>query len=156
MIEPAIPSVLKSLSSAGSAIRELANWRKRARGDARALAGELRDNLTFLDMVAEDGVPLDDVIGKISIAEYRRLSRAGYDFDGLKRGRIKKYASLKGSDLESWAGKRTEDLVDSIYDKINQLLLRYPHVSNHGRYRWYVRVNNIRKRVWLLLRHLKD
>jgi len=155
-MELAIPSALKSLASAGSAIRELTAWRKRARGDVRAIISELKDNLTYLDMVAEDDVPLADVIDKISITEYKRLARSGYDFDALKRGRIKAYASLKGTELGSWSGKTTADLVESIYDKINQLAIRYPHVSNNKKYRWTVRVNNIRKRIWLLLRHMKE
>lgn len=155
-MEIAIPTALKSLASAGSAIRELTAWRKRARGDARAIVGELKENLGYLDMVAEDGVPLGDVIRKISNQEYKRLAKAGYDFDGLKKGRIRSYSSLKGTELDSWSGKSTEDLVESIYDKIGQLIIRYPHVSNNKNYRWTVRVNNIRKRIWLLLRHVRE
>ena len=155
-MEIAIPTALKSLASAGSAIRELTAWRKRARGDARAIVGELKDNLSYLDMVAEDEVALADVISKISNQEYRRLAKAGYDFDGLRKGRIRSYSSLKGTELESWSGKSTEDLIESIYDKIDQLIIRYPHVSNNKKYRWVVRVNNIRKRIWLLLRHVKE
>jgi hypothetical protein len=155
-VELAIPAALKSLASAGAAIRELTAWRKKARGDARALVGELKDNLTYLDMVAEDGVPLGDVIHKISVSEHRRLANAGYDFDNLKRGSIRAHVSLRGTELESWTGKTTEDLIESIYDKISQLIIRYPHVSENKNYRWGVRVNNIRKRIWLLLRHMKD
>ncbi len=151
-----IPAALRSLSDAGAAISALTQWRRRAKGDARAIAGELRDNLTYLDMVAKDDVPLADVVGKLSVAEYKRLAKAGFNFDSLKRGRIKAYGSLKGTELGSWAGKSTEELVESIYEKLNELMLRYPHVANHGKYRWSVRVNNIRKRIWLLLRHLKD
>ncbi len=155
-MELTIPTILKSLASAGSAIKELTAWRKRAKGGARLLIGELKDNLTYLDMVAEDSVPLGDVIKKISVAEYKRLSGTDYNFNTLKRGKISKYASLKGSDLYSWAGKNTGDLVESIYDKLNELKIRYPHVSKHERYRWSVRVNNIRKRIWLLLRHVRS
>lgn len=151
-----IPAALKSLADAGAAIRELGAWRKRAKGDARAIAGELKDNLTYLDMVAKDDVPLGDVIEKISVAEYKRLARAGFSFDSLKRGKIKSYASLKGTELASWSGKTTEELIESIYEKLNELKIRYPHVSRHKRYRWHVRVNNIRKRIWLLLRHFRD
>lgn len=150
-----IPAALRSLASAGSAIGELAAWRRRAQGDTRALVGELRDNLLYLDMVAEEGVPLGDVVDKLSVAEYRRLSREGFNFDSLKRSRIAADASLKGTELASWAGKRTGELVESICDKTNELKIRYPHVAKNGRYRWNVRVNNIRKRIWLLLRHVK-
>lgn len=155
-MELTIPTILKSLASAGSAIKELTAWRKRAKGDARLLIGELKDNLTYLDMVAEDEVPLGEVIKKISISEYKRLSGEDYNFNALKRGKIASHPSLKGSDLSSWAGKSTEDLVESIYHKLNQLRIRYPHVATNQNYRWIVRVNNIRKRIWLLLRHVRS
>jgi hypothetical protein len=155
-MELTIPTILKSLSSAGSAIRELTAWRKRAKGDAKLLIGELKDNLTYLDMVAEDDVPLGNVIKKISIAEYKRLSGEDYRFNALKRGKIAKHPSLKGTDLASWAGKSTEELVESIYEKLNQLKIRFPELSNNEKYRWQVRVNNIRKRIWLLLKHVRS
>jgi hypothetical protein len=149
-----VPAVLQSLSSAGSALSAITSWRKKARGDARSLIGELKDNLTYLDMVAEDGVELAAVVKKLSIAEYRRLAKEGYDFNALKKQKIARYESLKGTDLSSWAGKSTEDLIESIFDKLNVLMIKFPHVAENGKYRWSVRVDNIRKRIWLLLRHV--
>jgi hypothetical protein len=151
-----IPTALKSLATAGSAIRELGSWRRRAKGDARALIGELKDNMSYLDMVARDGIALGDVVAKLSVAEYKRLARAGYNFNALKKGKIAGHASLRGTELQSWVGKDTEELVTSIYDKINEIMIRYPPVSSSSNYRWPVRVNNIRKRIWLLLRHVRS
>jgi hypothetical protein len=150
-----IPTVLKSLSTAGAAIKEIAAWRKSAKGNSRALIDELKNNLTYLDLVAEDGVSLSEVIDKLSITEYKRLSKEWTSFNTLKSGKIEKYASLEGSDLSNWGGKSTDDLVISIYDKINQLIIRYPYVQHSKKYRWKIRVNNIRKRIWLLLRHVR-
>ena len=150
-----VPEVLRSLSTAGSAISLLVSWRKRVKGDVRALVGELRDNLTYLDMVAEDGVSLGDVIEKVSLDEFKRLSKDGFDFNLLERGKIQNYSSLKGTDLSPWVDKETEELVVAIYDKLNELKLRYPLVSKQSNYRWPVRVNNIRKRIWLLLLHVE-
>ncbi len=127
---------------------------KKARGDARALIGELKDNLYYLDMVAEDGVELAAVVNKLSIAEYKRLSREGCSFNALKRQKIASYESLKGTDLFSWSGKSTEDLIESIFDKLNVLKIKFPHVAENSKYRWNVRVDNIRKRIWLLLKHV--
>lgn len=135
-------------------MRAITSWRKKARGDARALVGELKDNLTYLDMVAEDGIALGDVVEKLSIAEYRRLSKEGYNFNALKKQKIASYESLKGTDLSSWAGKSTEELIDSIFEKLNDVRIKYPHVAENGKYRWRVRVDNIRKRIWLLLKHV--
>ena len=151
-----IPSALKSLSTAGAAASAISAWWKKAKGDSRALIRELKDNLIYLDIVADDGVELGEVIDKISVAEYQRLAHEGFNFNSLKRGKIADYPSLQGSDLASWCGKETEGLIESIYDKINDLKVRYPHVRHSERYRWTVRVNNIRKRIWLLLKHVRD
>ena len=129
-------------------------WRKKARGDARALIGELKDNLYYLDMVAEDGVALAAVVNKLSIKEYKRLSTEGYNFNALEKKKISRYESLKGTSLSAWSGKSTEDLIESVFEKLNLLKIKFPHVAENSRYRWSVRVDNIRKRIWLLLKHV--
>ena len=105
-------------------------------------------------MVAEDGVELGAVVAKLSVDEYKRLAKEGYDFNALKRQKIAAYDSLEGTDLASWAGKSTEDLIHSIFEKLNMLKIKFPHVADSGKYRWSVRVDNIRKRIWLLLKHV--
>jgi len=107
-------------------------------------------------MVVEDDVDLGDVIDKISTKEFKRLSKEGFNFNNLKKKKIDKYPSLIGTDLSTWNGKETEDLIESIYDKINDLKIRFPHVSKNKKYRWKARVNNIRKRIWLLLKHVSS
>ena len=149
-----VPVILESLSTGGSALGALTAWRKKAKGDARALIAELKDNLSYLDMVAEDGVDLAAVVNKLSIVEYKRLSKEGYNFNALEKQKIAGYDSLKGTDLSSWSGKSTEALIESIFDKLNDLTIKYPHVARNSKYRWSVRVDNIRKRIWLLLKHV--
>jgi len=148
-----VPDALEALSSGSSATQTILAWWRKSKGDMRALTGELKDNLAYLDMVAEDEVDLGAVIEKISVVEYRRLAREGFNFNRLKKAKICSYPSLAGTDLASWAGKETEELVDAIYARINDLKIRYPHVRDNHKYRWKVRVNNIRKRIWLLLKH---
>ncbi|MBA6413400.1 hypothetical protein H2508_09800 [Parahaliea sp. F7430] len=126
----------------------------KSKGDSCALVGELKDNLSYLDMVASDGVSLGDVAEKLSVTEYKRLANEGFNFNKLKKSKITKYPSLEGTDLEKWGGKETEELVVSIYDKINEIKTRFPHVGNSKNYRWGVRVINISKRIWLLLKHV--
>jgi len=149
-----VPVVLQSLSSAGSALSALTAWTKKAKGDSRALLAELKDNLSYLDMVAEDGVDLAAVVNKLSIVEFKRLSKEGYNFNALKKQKIASYDSLKGTDLSSWSGKSTEDLIESIFEKLNIVKIKFPHVAENDKYRWSVRVDNIRKRIWLLLKHV--
>ena len=155
-MEIAIPTALKSLATAGSAAKILTTWWRKAKGDSRSLIGEIKDNMTYLDIVAEDGVELGDVIEKISVSEYKRLAREGFNFNTLKKGKIRMLPSLEGTDLASWCGKETEKLIESIYDKIADLKIRYPYVQKNTRYRWNARVNNIRKRIWLLLIHVNS
>lgn len=149
-----IPAVLKTLSETGSAISALTGWWKKAKGDARSVIGELKDNMSYLDMVAEDGVGLGDVIEKISVDEYKRLAKEGFNFNVIKGGKISQQTLLEGTDLLSWNGKTTEELIESIYDKLIELKIRYPHVRQSKHYRWNARVNNIRKRIWLLFKHV--
>lgn len=151
-----IPVVLNTLSTTGSAIKEILAWKKTAKGNTWSLVSELKDNLEYLDMVAEDGVKLDDVIDSISTSEYKRLSKEGFNFNTLKREKIDHHTSLKETNLSSWAGKETEALIESIYEKINNLKIKYRHVSDNKKYRWNVRVNSIRKRIWLLLKHVRS
>jgi hypothetical protein len=151
-----IPTALKALSSGGSAAKSIASWWNKSKGDSRALVGELKENLSYLDMVASDGVPLGDTAGKLSVTEYKRLANEGFNFNKLKKSKITKYPSLQGTDLEKWGGKETEELVVSIYEKINEIKIRFPHVGNSKNYRWGVRVINIRKRIWLLLKHVSS
>ena len=151
-----LPVALEFLAKTGNAVKELVSWRKKAKGDAKSIIGEIKDNFSYLDMVAIDSVDLGAVIEKISVSEYKRLSKEGFSFNALKMGKIKKYPSLDGTDLSSWVGKDTGDLVESIYDKINELKICYPHVSENRKYRWNARVNNIRKRIFLLLKHVQS
>jgi len=155
-MEITIPIALKALSASGSAMQSINSWWKKSKGDSRALIGEFKDNLLYLDMVASDGVPLGDVIEKLSLVQYKRLSNEGFNFNKLKKTRIINYESLQGTDLERWRGKETEELIVSIYDKINEIKIRFPHIGNNKKYRWGVRVNNIRKRIWLLLKHVNS
>ena len=137
-------------------MQSITSWWKKSKGDSRALIGELKENLLYLDLVAEDGVPLDNVIEKISVSEFRRLSKEGFNFNKLKKTEISNYPSLQGTDLAKWRGKETGQLIESIYAKLIDITIRFPHVSNNKKYRWGVRVNNIRKRIWLLLKHISS
>jgi hypothetical protein len=154
MTELSIPLILKAIADGTRATDVLAAWARRTRGDKRALFLELNENLTYLDLVARDGVELSTITYKLSTTTFDRLSCEGFNFNKLKRGKIPDLASLRGTDLTSWRRKTTAELVDSIYAKIRDLKIRYPHVAVNANYRWNVRVNNIRKRIWLLLWHV--
>lgn len=149
-----LPTALQIFRTSGAALGALNAWSRTLKGDRRALVLELGDNLTYLDMVADDQVPLGEVVDKLSFSEFERLAKTGFNFNSLKRGRIRAFPSLEGTNMASWPGKTTAELVESIYDRMRDLKLRYPHLGHDERFRWGLRVDNIRKRIWLLLRHV--
>ncbi len=149
-----VPEALTIFASAGEALKALVDWRRRSRGNARAIVMELEDNYTYLEMVAFDGVPVGNVIQDLSTTEYKRLAHEGYNFNQLRRQKIQAEPSFEGTQMANWVEKSTEELIDSIYNKINDLKIRYPHNYNNPKYRWNVRVQNTIKFIWLLLKHV--
>jgi hypothetical protein len=149
-----VAEALAIFASAGKALQALVDWRKRSRGNAKAIVMELEDNYIYLEMVAFDGVPVGNVIQNLSTAEYKRLAHEGYSFNQLRRQKIQDDPSFEGTQMANWVGKSTEELIDSIYKKINDLKIRYPHNYNNPKYRWNVRVQNIIRLIWLLLKHV--
>jgi len=141
---------------AGGASKALAAWRKKSTGDSRALLNELENNLRYLDLVAEDDVSLTDVVGELQILEFDRLLAEGFNFNSLKKKKIATMPSLNSTKLEPWQGRETQELIFSIYKKIKDIRVKYPHTSTSTKYRWSVRVHNIRKRIWLLAKHLNS
>ena len=49
------------------------------------------------------------------------------NFNHLKRQKIQDDPSFEGPQMANWVGKSTEELIDSIYKKINELINLYPH-----------------------------
>jgi len=151
-----VPEALSIFATAGEALQALVDWRKKSKGNARAIVMELEDNYTYLKMVAFDGVPLENVVQDLSVFEYKRLASEGHNFNNLKRQKIESDPSFEGTQMENWAGKSTEELIGSIYKKIGELKISYPHNKNNPKYRWNVRVKNIIKLIWLLLKHVQE
>lgn len=124
---------------------------KGRKGDARALIQELKENSRLCFHVADGGVELSRVMPKFSTIEFDRLNRAGFDFNTLKRAKIPELARLAGTDLASWPGKTTSELVTSIYDKIKNARSMYEFQPESKTLRR--RVLNVHKRILLLLHH---
>lgn len=155
MVELSLPSALRAIATGGKALSRLTARGRKAKGNERALLLEIKDNLICLDLVANDGVELANVVDQLSTTEYQRLCKEGYNFNRLKAGKIADLTSLRGTDLSSWRRKTTGELIDSIYAKVQEMKIRYPHMAYSPKYNWPRRVNNIRKRIWLLLVHLE-
>ncbi len=146
-----LPAALRGVDTAdktGRTIRGLLRGRK---GANRALLDEVRHNASvcwcFLDAEAD----LDRSVSALRHEVYDRLAESGHDFNSLARGRIKNDPSLDGSELQSLQGKRTEDLLAAIYQRIKAL--RLAHELGARPLRYTARFRNIQRRILLLLKH---
>lgn len=148
-----LPAILDPFLKAGAAVQEFVRWKNRQKGNGKLLILELQNNFTFLHMVSRGEATLDDVLENLSTAEYRRLLADGFQFRSLAPGKIGKSPSLRGTSLQPWAGRDTADLIDSLYSRIEELKIRYPHNRDNRRYNWKLRANNILRLILLLLNH---
>ncbi len=151
-----LPAVLKSCRDLGGVYPALGASRRRTRGDARALIDERENNLRCLDLVAAGEATLDQSLDRIEIRESDRRMRAGFDLDALCKARIPQRDALDATDLEDGQGKTTSARVVAIYRKIRDLKIKYAYAARRPRYRWGVRVRNIRKRIRLPVRHMSS
>lgn len=126
--------------------------RKAARGDIRSLIAELEENYRTSIRVVKDGADPNAAILIFSTSEFDRLQKSGMNFNQLKISKIEGFSGIEKTDLASWPGKNTGDLVKSIYRKIkdlrslNTLTPKNPMIRR--------RVINVHKRITLLAGHL--
>ena len=151
-----IPAILKSIATTYSGLKAFSDMRAKTKGDARSLVEELKENSRLCWLVIEEDVEAVKIIPKLSHSEFDRLNKTGFDFDALKRKKIKKYSQLNDTDLANWAGKSTHFLVENIYDKIKNLKTTYKYAPHNEKRRWKARVINIQKRILLLVQHLRE
>ena len=149
-----IPGILKSIATTYSGLKAFSDMRAQTRGDARSLVEELKENSRLCWLVIEEEVEVGKIIPKLTHIEFDRLNKAGFDFDALQRKKIRNYNQLNDTDLASWAGKSTNDLVENIYDKIKNIKTTFTYAPTSDKRRWKIRVLNIQKRILLLVKHV--
>jgi hypothetical protein len=155
MIE-SITAIFTGLSSAASTAEAFTRLLRGKKGDTQALLEEVKANLDLCWMVVERDTELARIIPELTTLEYDRLLRAGFNFNSLSRKKIQGNPRLAESDLSSFIGKETKDLVENIYDKIKTLKLIYRVDEDNPRIRWRRRIVNVQKRMLLLMEHLRS
>ena len=151
-----IPVALKGVDTFEKMGKTLSTLIKGKKGAKRAILNEIRHNSTVCWLYLSRDADLAKVISELKHDIYDELSAQGFDFNSLKKGKIKSHPSLKRSDLKNLIEKSTEDLVDIIYQRIKDLKLTYKLSSDNPKNRFPVRVRNIQKRILLLIRHMKS
>jgi len=151
-----IPTIFKAIATAASGLKAFTDWRSQTKGDSRAIIEELKENSRYFWLVLEDDSAIDKIISQLDTKEYDRLCKSGFDFNALQRKKIAVYPSLNGTDMASWQGKETEQLLSNIYDKIKDLKIQYRYSKTNKKILWKQRVKNIQKRILLLLLHARN
>lgn len=151
-----IPVALKGVDTFEKTSKTLSALTKGKKGAKRAFLDEIRHNSTVCWLYLNRDADLAQVMSELKHDIYDQLSVQGFDFNSVKKGKIKSHPSLKRSDLKYFLEKNTEDLVGIIYQRIKDLKLTYKLSPDNPKNRFPVRVRNIQKRILLLLRHMKS
>jgi hypothetical protein len=155
MIE-SIAAIFSGLSSAASTAEAFKKILRGKKGDTRAFLEEVKENLGLCWMVVERDTDPMNIIRELATLEYDRLLRAGFNFNSLSRKKIQGNPRLAESDLSSFIGKETKDLVENIYDKIKTLKRIHRVDKGNPRIRWRRRIVNVHRRMLLLMEHLRS
>ncbi|MFC2134431.1 hypothetical protein ACFLTH_07415 [Bacteroidota bacterium] len=150
-----IPIVLKGVDTLEKSGKTLSALIKGKKGAKRAILDEIRHNSKVCWLFLNRDADLSEVISELKHNIYDQLSTQGFDFNSIKKGKIKSHPSLKKSDLKFLVGKSTENLVDIIYLKIKDIKLTYKLSPDNPKNRFPVRVRNIQKRILLLIYHMR-
>jgi uncharacterized protein (UPF0335 family) len=155
MIE-SIAGIFASLASAAATTKVFKELIKGKRGDTRALLEELKENLGLCWMVVEQEVDPLKIIPELTTTEYDRILRTEFDFNSLKRKRVQSTQSITNTELAAFIDKKTEDLLENIYDKIKSMKRIYRIDPDNSRIRWRRRIISLQKRMLLLMQHLRS
>ena len=146
-----LPAALKGVDTADKTGQTLARIIRGRKGANRALLDEVRHNASVCWCYLDAEADLERSIEALSHEVYDRLAASGHDFNSLARGKVRPDPSLARSELQSLQGKRTEEVLEAIYDRIKAL--RLAHRLGAKPLRYTARFRNIQRRILLLLRH---
>ena len=158
MVLETISSLFSTLGTAASTARAFSQLLQNRKGEARLLLEELKKNSTLTWLSVERAVEPRKVIPQFSTQAYDRLLEKNFNFNELspRKKTLQGSDSLKDSDLASFIGKDVAKLVESIYDRIKELLIIFQVDPNNPRIDWNRRIINIHKRILLLMVHLRS
>jgi hypothetical protein len=142
----------------GSLLRDLAEIRKKTRGNRNRLLSEIEFNAALiLDHYLRRGVDETKVIEKLKLESLARLIDEGFDFEKFRKGRIDGNMLKDLSVLRHYAGLDLEGLLKKIRFHIEQmkLLPELYDIRTTDKVNVRLRLENLGRRYVLLVRFLK-
>lgn len=144
------------LSSAASAAKTIQGLVKHSRGTKRALLLELQKNLNLLYLFLDDERKAGAIISKLDVKVYEDAVKTDFNFNEIKKGKLKPQLAAGMKQLQVYVGWPTEQLFENVYLKIHQLKSINEIDPDNSRYRVGVRLKNLHKMMLLLVMHVKS
>jgi hypothetical protein len=142
----------------GSLLRDLADIRKKTRGDRNRLLSEIEFNAALvLDHFLQKGADEKKVIEKLKLENLARLIDEGFDFSTVRKGAIEEPMVKDVPVLRHYAGLDLEGLLKKIRFHIEQmkLLPELYDIRTTDKVNVRLRLENLGRRYILLVRFLK-
>lgn len=146
---------LKDLISSVDSVLETVNgWVRGTRGWKRKLQLELLSNIELIFSYLRYDLPVDDVIANLQIGDMRSALESGFNFNSLKKGKVRDDVAGDQAQYQQYVGWSTERLFSNIYVKIKDLQTIVRMDPENKKIRKGVRLINILKLMLLLMKHI--
>lgn len=155
----AVKTIISGLAALAPGIRAIQAMIRESRGRKRELLRELSENINRIGVYLESGASparLEQVVPGLESGVYRAASRSGFDFNTLKKGRLKAETVKDLPQFRGYVGLTTEDLFDKLYAWIHRLKIIVADYPDDPRFRKKARLLNIWKLMLVLVRHIKS
>lgn len=142
------------VSSVDSVLETINAWVRGTRGWRRRLQLELLSNIELVFSYAKYDLPVDDVIANLQTENMKAALESGFNFNSLKRGKLKGDVAGDQPQYQQYVGWSTERLFSNIYVKIKDLQTIVRMDPDNEKIRKGVRLTNILKLMLLLMKHI--
>jgi hypothetical protein len=152
-----IKSIFSGLMSLTPGINAINAMIKQSRGQRRELLRELQNNINQISVYIESGEEperIDRVIAALQVSCYEAASKAGFDFNSLKKDRVASSLTKDIPQFKAYSGFTTEQLFDKLYTWIHRLKIIVKDYPSSPKFRKRVRLINVWKLMLLLVKHI--
>jgi hypothetical protein len=142
----------------GNLLRDLAEIRKKTRGDRNRLLSEIEFNAALvLDHYLQKGADEKKIIEKLKLENLVRLIDEGYNFSTVRKGAVEETLVEDAPVLRHYTGLDLEGLLKKIRFHIEQmkLLPELYDIRTTDKVNVRLRLENLGRRYILLVRFLK-
>jgi len=142
----------------GTLLRDLAELRKKTRGDRNRLLSEIEFNAALIiEHYLKMGADEAKIIAKLKLENLNRLIDEGFDFSTIRKGTVSEAMVEDVAVLRPYAGLDLEGLLKKIRFHVEQLKLLPDlyDIKTTDKVNVRLRLENLGRRYVLLIRFLK-